>query len=117
MVVVDNKILLWSLYVLCCFAASVIAVHVNSYRNSLQERDIKGMLYFNQIPSLLVALLKDEIKAFNLESALQWQDTSGLSRTTFEFGISFKAIDENGRIVKYEMPSFLVETQKAGRHQ
>ena len=70
------------------------------------------MLHFNKIPSEDVSLLKNEIKAMRGEDALQWKDRSGLTRKTFEFGVSFKEIEENKRIVKSEMPSFLVEIRK-----
>lgn len=70
------------------------------------------MLYFDQIPLSLLEVLEKEINALNVEEAIQWQDRSGLRRQTFEFGISFKQIEENGSIVKYDMPLFLVETRK-----
>lgn len=81
-------------------------------QTTIPVRNIEGMLYYQQIPPSFIENLNIEISALNLDTAIQWQDKSGLHRQTFEFGISFKEIEQNGSILKNDMPPFLIETRK-----
>ncbi len=73
--------------------------------------NIEGNLYYSQISPDLLAIITREIDALDTGKAHRWEDRSGLRRITFEFGISFKELEENQREVTIEMPDFLVATR------
>lgn len=75
---------------------------------STKPKNIDNSLYYGKISSELLEQLQKYIASLSTESAIEWKDRSGLTRKTFEFGVSFKELEDNKRIVTTEMPPELV---------
>lgn len=90
------------------FLVFLIASGVSANEN----RDIEGMLYTQKIPDSLWLRIRSEIQSMDRENCIQWKDKAGRTRKTFEFGYSFKEIEKNRQVVKYDIPSFLVEARR-----
>ena len=91
--------------------ASLVA-DTNQYNGYCREKDIQGMLYYQKVPDWLINWIDSEIQSMKQADAIHWEDSAGRTRKTFEFGFSFKEMEKNHRIVKKNIPPFLVETRR-----
>jgi hypothetical protein len=79
---------------------------------SLGAQDIPEMLYYQKIPDGLLNWISSEIQLLDKSNSIHWKDKAGRTRKSIEFGFSFKEMEENQRIVKYDIPPFLLEARR-----
>jgi hypothetical protein len=64
-------------------------------------------LYVDHVPAALLAAVEGAIGALSHTEAIPWQDRGGRQRHTFEFGVSFQAIERDGVIMSTPVPAWL----------
>src|SRR5579863_9157097 len=93
-----------------------LLLNVSANARPLSDKDnsdIEGMLYCRRIPDELLIWSQDKIRHLMEEGKfIQWKDRVGRTRKTLEFGFSFKEMEENRKIVKYDIPPFLREIRR-----
>jgi hypothetical protein len=68
-------------------------------------------LYIDHVPASLLAALERAIDSLSLAEALLWKDRLGRRRKTFEFGVSFQAIERDGMLVSTPVPAWLAHAR------
>jgi hypothetical protein len=71
-----------------------------------------GVLYYQKIPDGLLSWIQSEIQFMDKGKAIQWDARRGGKRKNFEFGFSFKEIEVNRKMVRYDIPPFLLEARR-----
>jgi|GEM_PF-6981476 len=73
----------------------------------MEQEFMEHGLYVGHVPASLLAALERAIESLTLTEALPWKDRGGRQRKTFEFGASFKAMEQEGKLVRTPVPAWL----------
>lgn len=66
-------------------------------------------LYVDHVPASLLVSVEGAIGALAPTEAIPWQDRGGRQRHTFEFGVSFQAIERDGVLRSTPVPAWLAQ--------